>query len=184
MSEQELAKMAKLVEDGAAIAQGDDVDMVNYEDVVHGRQPVDISHAGGEMHALAAGAAVLPRYQFRSCYFYFHLFLNTDLMSPSLCSKTRRVDHRTRRDRNERRQLGFQFQLEDLTDAYMSWCYRRDHGTGADGLHSQDDADGCMFTQNICVVDTYGMWIRLASLHFRSWPGRNNIFECIVPNHR
>lgn len=53
MSERELAEQEQLIANNAAsMAQSSDVDM-HYEDILQGRQPAAISHAGGEMGAMA-----------------------------------------------------------------------------------------------------------------------------------
>lgn len=52
MSERELAEQEQLVTNNAvSMAQSSDVDMY-YEDILQGRQPAAISHAGGEMSAM------------------------------------------------------------------------------------------------------------------------------------
>ena len=40
-----------------------------------------------------------------------------------LCSRVHHVDHRTRRDRTERRTEAFRQQMDDITKAYLEWSY-------------------------------------------------------------
>ncbi|KAF7979794.1 hypothetical protein HWV62_40842 [Athelia sp. TMB] len=101
MSRDELNQLAQQAASSAAnLSMDADVEMDDYNDIIHGHQPIEISHAGGEIGAIAA--AVIPR-------------------------KMRRVDWRKRRDRNEKRQQGFNLQIEALTDAYTLFIYHRDH---------------------------------------------------------
>lgn len=61
MSEQELAEREQLIANTeAAMNHGGDYGM-DYEDVVQGRAPIDISHAGGEMNAMAAASVAHPK---------------------------------------------------------------------------------------------------------------------------
>jgi len=51
--------------------------------------------------------------------------------------KKKRVDYRTRRDRNENRNKDFAVQISALTDAYMAWdMYHADSTTPAPGQDS------------------------------------------------
>lgn len=58
MSPAEIAKMDQLVADSGSMLQEADLEM-DYNNALSGHQPIDISHAGGEMAAMAAG--ILPR---------------------------------------------------------------------------------------------------------------------------
>lgn len=61
MSERELAEQEQLIANNDVfMAQTTDVDM-HYEDVVHGRWPVDISHAGGEMEVMGEDFFLYPK---------------------------------------------------------------------------------------------------------------------------
>lgn len=50
MSEQQLTELQQMTDPSFAPNNNDDDNM--YEDVVNGREPLDISHAGGEMDTL------------------------------------------------------------------------------------------------------------------------------------
>ncbi|KAF7972009.1 hypothetical protein HWV62_19299 [Athelia sp. TMB] len=127
LSRDELSRLAELAARSAAdsTAEQQDFDMGDYSDVASGRDSIQISHAGGEMAAMAA--AVIP-------------------------SKERRVDRRKRRHRNQLRQQGFDVQLEALTDSYGTFIYHRDNGTTQDTMLGGENA---MASYQIRAQDTY-----------------------------
>lgn len=71
-----------------------------------------------------------------------------------------RIDHRTRRDRTERRNKAFDFQMYALTDAYMAWSLASSNKEGAGFYNGTTDqhlpADAGMVT--VKVVDVYSMY--------------------------
>ncbi|KAF7979474.1 hypothetical protein HWV62_42299 [Athelia sp. TMB] len=130
LSRDELNRLAQQAASSAVnSSMNEDVDMDDYNDIINGDQPIQISHAGGEIGAIAA--AVIPR-------------------------KTRRVDWRKRRDRNEKRQQGFNLQIEALTDAYTLFIYHRDHGKSHQHSQAHTDAhtDDPMILYHITAQDT------------------------------
>ena len=52
--------------------------------------------------------------------------------------KKKRVDHRTRRDRQENRNKDFRMQMSALADSYMAWDMHR-----ADGAGPTPEQDSC-----------------------------------------
>ncbi len=84
---------------------------LNMSDILKGDVQVDISHEGGEFLQILLG--------------------ETDDSNPKE-RKRKYDDHRTRRDRLERRQDGFHRQLAEITDAYMRW----EAGLGTEGLNN------------------------------------------------
>ncbi|KAF7973473.1 hypothetical protein HWV62_15074 [Athelia sp. TMB] len=99
---------------GQAPREMDDEDVhMDYTEVINGEEPLMISNAGGELEALRPPGEAGPVYQIDGGFYKF---------------KRRRVDHRTRRDRNERRNRAFQAMIEALADAYMQWDYTQKHG--------------------------------------------------------
>lgn len=62
----------------------------------------------------------------------------------------RRLDHRTRSDRNERQNIAFKHQMKELTDAYMVWSYEQEHGPLPE--QSQEVSS----TYSVQVVNLYG----------------------------
>lgn len=76
------------------------------------------------------------------------------------CSKSRRVDRRKRRHRNETRQQGFKLQMEAFADSYATYIYNRDHGTTPEPSHSERDA---MYIYRIHAQDTCSKF--LTSIH-------------------
>ncbi|KAF7976958.1 hypothetical protein HWV62_5018 [Athelia sp. TMB] len=88
---------------------------MNYEGVINGEEQLMISNAGGELEALRTSGDIGQEqavYQLGGGFYKF---------------KRRRVDHRTRRDRNERRNRAFQAMAETLADAFMQWDYAQTH---------------------------------------------------------
>ncbi|KAF7965149.1 hypothetical protein HWV62_45386 [Athelia sp. TMB] len=78
-----------------------DEDWVMANDVFTGAQPIDISHAGGELLSLASMHEEYTKSRRR-----------------------RHPDYRTRRNRTELRNRSFATQLPGLTQAYMDWSLR------------------------------------------------------------
>lgn len=59
LSEDELAELRRIAANSAAsIIEHQDIDMADYANAIGGHEPVSISHAGGELGAMAE--AVLP----------------------------------------------------------------------------------------------------------------------------
>lgn len=91
-------------------------------------------------------------------------------------SKTRRVDRRNRRRRNETRQQGFMLQIEAFADSYTSYIYHRDHGTTSGPRASQNE-ENVMCTYQIRAQDTYSNFPYLIHVPLR-------IFDIIYRYHR
>ncbi|KAF7975808.1 hypothetical protein HWV62_8495 [Athelia sp. TMB] len=64
MSERELARQEQLIASNEASMNQDSEFNTYYEEILQGSQPVEISHAGGEMDALAAASVPHPRCEF------------------------------------------------------------------------------------------------------------------------
>ncbi|KAG1777172.1 hypothetical protein EV702DRAFT_1045562 [Suillus placidus] len=115
MSPEERRRLEALVQQQTGNSTFDSMDYGNdsadFDNILNGTHPIDISHAGGEFEDLA-----------REIY--------GDLWTPKSSSKqTRRVDHRTRRDRIQRRVDAFDQQMFELTDTYLKWSHQRaQHG--------------------------------------------------------
>lgn len=148
LSPGELAALEQQAADGAALFDNNYTDTM-YNDVLNGHQAMEISHEGGEMAAMAEN--LLPRWVFTR---YLMLCIADLQSSPS---KKRRIDDRTRCDRDWNRQRSFQIQIEALTDAYMAFCYRRDHDKAPEDLQHQGDGDsGMNAIHHIRVIDIFG----------------------------
>ena len=68
----------------------------------------------------------------------------------TIISRKRRIDHRTRRDRAERRNRAFQQMAEALADAYMAWDYEQTHGDASVQPELGDKS------QSVRVIDLFG----------------------------
>jgi hypothetical protein len=91
--------------------QQDSDDWIMLDDVLDGSIPLDISHEGGELDGLGDDfqkTCASPLY-------YVHM---SDFFS---LRNIHRVDHRTRRDRTEKRNEAFNKQMPAIIDAYMDW---------------------------------------------------------------
>jgi hypothetical protein len=104
------------------------------DDVMTGAEELNISHAGGEFSAAAE--------------------LQDDLWSHVSC-RPQRTEHRTRRDRTERRTELFDNQMEDLVDAYMAWQVKRDMPEG-EGDRDMPEVVG---QHDVRVVRVFGKWL-------------------------
>lgn len=97
--------------------------------------------------------------------------------------KTRRVDTRNRRRRNETRQQGFDLQIEALADSYTSYIYHRDHSTTPG---RSEDEEGTMHTYQIRAQDTYSklLYLDMCTLAFSDIIYRYQIYSNRVPSYR
>lgn len=55
--------------------------------------------------------------------------------------------------------------MEALTDAYMAWCYRRDHGSTPKDLREEDLDMGMRSTYHIRVMDIYSTYLYFNSFN-------------------
>lgn len=71
------------------------------------------------------------------------------------CSKRRYIDHRTRRDRNERRHQKFQQQMKALIEAKMQYDFEEVHGC------TPTDEEPTGKIQKTRIVDVYGLYLNI-----------------------
>ncbi|KAJ3925075.1 MAG: hypothetical protein NXY57DRAFT_1044414, partial [Lentinula lateritia] len=134
----------------------DNEDLTRVEGVLHGEISMEHSHAGDWQDI--AGA-----------------YWQTDL------GKRRRKEHRTRRDRTERRNQRFLKQIGPMTDAYMLW----DAALGKDGLGEKvlEEYEGDLNAQTITAVDVFRSFYGLiqtqeSDIYWSSSLVRQGLFPC------
>ena len=135
----------------------DEIDLghVTIEDILDGSEPLNISHAGGELAALAKelkeGLQLSWVVQFSAFRMgYSQIFLSHNIPI--------RVNYQTRQDRNERRDRTFDEQLKACTEAYMNW-------NSGDPSHAEDMIPPDSGSTTVKVVGIYSSkfpWV---------WPG-------------
>ncbi|KAI0038356.1 hypothetical protein FA95DRAFT_1567791 [Auriscalpium vulgare] len=128
---QELIDLSTFEEPAINEPWQDDVDMM--DEVLAGDRPFDISHAGGEFDEILTAE------------------LHTDMWASQ-----RRIDHRTRRDRNEQRTQQFNRQMVAMTAAFMTWSLSEAEGMASStpGPANNGEAEPT-YSWSIRVVDTY-----------------------------
>ncbi|KAF8166410.1 hypothetical protein K438DRAFT_1775096 [Mycena galopus ATCC 62051] len=94
---------------------------VNIDGVMDGSEQIDLSHAGGELHQSIE-----------------------DDLEEEIVSKW---DWRTRLNRTEERNQGFQTQMLEMLKAYMWWCASKEH--------SDEDTSSSLEVWTITVVDIF-----------------------------
>ncbi|KAF9018850.1 hypothetical protein BDZ89DRAFT_1139745 [Hymenopellis radicata] len=90
-------------DDDADMAMLEDGDVLRIQAVIEGRERVEMSNLGGEVWEV-----------YENLYCQLRTF--------------KRIDRRTRRDRTERRNIGFEPLYDQMAHAYMEWAYERVDG--------------------------------------------------------
>ncbi|KAJ7840271.1 hypothetical protein B0H14DRAFT_2587506 [Mycena olivaceomarginata] len=124
-------QLREMCDEGPGCSENEDV--ITYDDVAQGNVRVEISHAGGEMEALAAD-------------------LNTTVNGERTSHATR-----SRRDAVQREVLGFRVQMKAMTDAYIKWGASQGE-FGLDGDHTPPAPNEIEGTYKIEVVDIFSTY--------------------------
>ncbi|KAJ7892561.1 hypothetical protein B0H14DRAFT_3081486 [Mycena olivaceomarginata] len=114
-----------MCDEGSGCSENEDI--ITYDDVAQGNVRVEISHAGGEMEALAADLNTTVNGE--RC-----VFLLSGVRSPTCECRTSHAT-RSRRDAVQREVLGFRAQMKAMTDAYIKWGASQGE-FGLDGDHT------------------------------------------------
>jgi hypothetical protein len=133
-----------MCDEGPGCSENEDI--ITYDDVAQGNVRVEISHAGGEMEALAADLNTTVNGE--RC-----VFLLSGVRSLTCECRTSHAT-RSRRDAVQREVLGFRAQMKAMTDAYIKWGASQGE-FGLDSDHTPPAPNEIEGTYKIEVVDIF-----------------------------